>query len=247
MFARHIQHLTGADKNVDITPNFPSIFQLQNLHSLDIFMNRQGRLLLRHVKYLRILCLADTGLELLPKSIARLKCLKFLDLACNPVTVLPEWITELYNLQSLYLFGCKYLSDLPRGLGNLVNLQHFGLSFNYCPAEGLIRQLSHLQILPALQLSEGGFQIVELENLHHIKRGYLSIKGLQLVKSKQDAEKAHLSSKLRVEYLSLVWDNEDNHTNHDEILKALHPNPHLKKLLIKGTPKCCTPSKNSTC
>ncbi|CAO2827511.1 unnamed protein product [Amaranthus hypochondriacus] len=228
-----IEHVSVFKHEEIGTKNLVDKLSHKNIRSLEAWNNFSGDSLLIYLKYLRILYLEHSRIQVVPKSIAELKCLKYFGLARNPIKVLPKCITKLYNLQSLILYMCKELSDLPPGLGNLVNLQHLGLSFCYCPAEGVIRQLSHLQILPPLQLSEGGFQIVELENLHHI-RGNLEIKGLQLVKSKQEAEKAHLSSKSRVEQMSLIWDNADNQTKHEEILKALHPNPNLKKLLIKG-------------
>ncbi|CAO2819126.1 unnamed protein product, partial [Amaranthus hypochondriacus] len=229
--ALDIQHVSVL-RHEEITSEIP-VDKFKKIRSVEAWYNFPRDSLLIHLKYLRILFLEYSKIQVLPKSIAKLKCLKYFGLARTSIKVLPKCITELYNLQSLILYGCKELSDLPRGLGNLVNLQHLGFNFNYCPAEGEIRQLSHLQIVPSLQLSERGFQIAELENLHHI-RGNLEIKGLQLVKSKQEAEKAHLSSKLKVEHMSLIWDNADNQTKHEEILKALHPNPYLKKLLIKG-------------
>ncbi|KNA13300.1 hypothetical protein SOVF_118010 [Spinacia oleracea] len=229
-----IQHVTVVG-HAEITWNFPDKLVLENICSLDV-LGKLPEGLLMHVKYLRVLSIEHSYIVTVPKSFARLKCLKFLDLANNPIQVLPECIMELYNLQSLILYHCNQLLELPGAggrLSNLVNLRHLGLSFDLCPAEGVIRQLNQLQILPPLRMTKGGFQISELGCLHQI-RGNLEIKGLELIKCKSDAEMANLSTKSKVEQLRLVWDSENNCINHEEVLDALYPNLNLKLLFIKG-------------
>ncbi|KAL2924534.1 putative disease resistance protein RGA1, partial [Bienertia sinuspersici] len=226
-----IQHLTTIGY-AEITSDFPDKLVLKNIRSLDMLKNLP-RGILEDVKYLRVLCLAHSSLEVVLESLSRLKCLKYLQLEGNPIKMLPKCIMKLYNLQSLFLYECKSLSRLPIGLNNLVNLRHLGLSFHLCPNKGTIEQLSQLQTLPPLQLIEGGFQISELGCLPDLK-GTLDIKGLELVKSKLDAKESKLSTKLRVEQLQLSWDDDGNCEKQEEVLDGLCPHENLKKITLKG-------------
>lgn len=112
-------------------------------------------------------------------------------------------------MQFLDLLGCKLLNELPSGLGHLVNLRHLAIDkFIHIPAR-VIGQLSSLQTLPLLWVSKGGFQLEELGFLHHVTKGVF-LAGLDLIKSKRDAEAANLSEKTRVDELLLWWETNDN-------------------------------------
>ncbi|KAL2902630.1 putative disease resistance protein RGA4 [Bienertia sinuspersici] len=227
-----IQHLS-IYKHGETTLDFPRRLVLEKIRSLEVWGGLPSGLLM-HVKYLRVLSLERSKIEELPEMIGRFKCLKYLDLANNPIKKLPESVMELYNLQSLTLYDCQELSEFPTSqLGNLVNLRHLGLELTICPPKGILLQLNQLHTLPTLQLSEGGFEISELGCLHHI-RGKLKIKGIEVIRSKLDAEKANLSKKTKVEQLRISWDNEDNYTKCEEVLDGLYPHTNLKLLSIKG-------------
>ncbi|XP_021846129.1 putative disease resistance protein RGA1 [Spinacia oleracea] len=205
---------------------------VENLCTLIIYKSLPGGLL-KHVKYLRVLNLRDMGLEEVPEAVAGLKCLKFLSLTNNPIKVLPEFITELYNLQSLDIYKCNLLEEVPGGLSNLVNLRHFiMMKLIKLPAK-MIGQLKCLQTLPRLLLTEGGFQISELGGLPHVS-GRLTIVGLELIKSKQDAESARLSEKSRVNKLWLSWNSDDDWIKHEEVLDGLKPNCNLRRLIVQS-------------
>ncbi|XP_056689597.1 putative disease resistance protein RGA4 isoform X2 [Spinacia oleracea] len=204
---------------------------VKNLRTLVIYKNSPGGLL-KHVKYLRVLNLQDTGLKEVPESIAGLKCLKVLSLVYNPIKVLPEFITKWYNLQTLNLLGCDLLEEVPGGLSNLVNLRHLYIDRLISLPAGMIGQLTCLQTLPILGVREGGFQISELGGLPHIS-DKLEIRGLELIKSKQDAESASLSEKSRVKKLRLFWNNDNDWVKHEEVLDGLEPNRNLRLLTIQ--------------
>ncbi|XP_021841505.2 putative disease resistance protein RGA1 [Spinacia oleracea] len=204
---------------------------VENLRALHVYKGSPGGLL-KHVKYLRVLDLCDMGLEEVPESVAGLKCLKSLSLAANPIKVLPEFVTELYNLQSLNLLKCDLLKEVPGGLSNLVNLRHLMIKILNLPA-GMIGQLRCLQTLPPLWVNEGGFQISELGDLPHVS-GSLAIHGLEHINSKQDAESASLSEKSRVKKLRLLWDSDDDWIKHKEVLDGLKPKSNLRYLIICG-------------
>lgn len=80
-------------------------------------------------KYLRVLKLYKIALELLPRSIGRLKHLRYLGLTGNEaINKLPNEICKLQSLQTLFLGQCKNLEELPREINNLISLRSLVLT-----------------------------------------------------------------------------------------------------------------------
>ncbi|RZB42444.1 putative disease resistance RPP13-like protein 1 isoform A [Glycine soja] len=52
----------------------------------------------------------------------------YLDLSYTSIKRLPDATFKLYKLQTLKLTNCKFLTHLPRQIGNLVNLRHLDIS-----------------------------------------------------------------------------------------------------------------------
>ncbi|KAF9666193.1 hypothetical protein SADUNF_Sadunf16G0204000 [Salix dunnii] len=73
---------------------------------------------------LRALVLSHLGIKEMTPLIEKLKHLKYLDLSNNWMRVLPNFVTNLVNLQVLKLNGCGHLMELPRGINKLINLRH---------------------------------------------------------------------------------------------------------------------------
>ncbi|XP_056175149.1 putative disease resistance protein RGA1 [Syzygium oleosum] len=88
----------------------------------------------------------------IPTSLgSRSKHLRFLEISENlSMESMPDSITDLLNLQTLKLFGCKNLKTLPRDLRKLVNLRH--LSVNGCDSLSHLPFLSELPFLRTLNL-----------------------------------------------------------------------------------------------
>ena len=80
-------------------------------------------------KCLRALSLRGAIFETLPRTIAKLKHLRYLDIGENlKIKRLPESICKLQSLQVLNLSGCMELEALPKGLRKLISLRHLEFS-----------------------------------------------------------------------------------------------------------------------
>ena len=77
-------------------------------------------------KCLRVLNLRGATFETLPRNIAKLKHLRYLDVSENPnMKRLPDSICKLQSLQVLLVNDCNELKALPKGLRKLISLRHF--------------------------------------------------------------------------------------------------------------------------
>ncbi|XP_010677265.3 putative disease resistance protein RGA1 [Beta vulgaris subsp. vulgaris] len=199
---------------------------------------------------LRVLDLHNLGLKSLPSSIGGLIHLRYLNLSKNFIKVLPETITKLHNLQTLYLHGCLHLTKLPEDIRRLVNLRNldFGECFelDYMPSR--IGELTSLQKLPLFIVNyykhQGSARLSDLGNLQKL-RGALHIKvPRELNDAKTEARAVNLGAKhgltkLFIELLDqkLYWESSEQDVNgskHDEdLLEGLRPHTNLRKLGIQ--------------
>ncbi|XP_012468847.2 disease resistance protein RPS2 [Gossypium raimondii] len=82
-----------------------------------------------HMKTLLVLDLYGTGIESLPSSLAKLKCIKGLYLNnCIHLTVLPPEVGELFRLEVLDTRGCR-ICFIPFHIQKLVNLRCLRVSY----------------------------------------------------------------------------------------------------------------------
>ncbi|XP_027166654.1 putative disease resistance protein RGA3 [Coffea eugenioides] len=193
----------------------------------DVFTNFTG---------LRVLIVEDQAVKNLPKTVDRLKHLRYLDISRTRIRFLPQSFTKLYNLQTLRVFD---LVMLPEGFGKLINLRHFYIQqYRRSPLQNLllprIGHLPNLQTLPFFSVSqEKGCQIEELEYLDNLG-GKLTIYGLENVNSYESALKANLSRKFRVQSLELYWEGPNENSNDKDVLEGLKPPSNLRSLKIVG-------------
>ncbi|CAL9004228.1 unnamed protein product [Prunus brigantina] len=191
--------------------------------------------LLPQMQYLRVLSLKGYKITELPDSIGNLKYLRYLDLSHTWITSLPESTTTLFNLQTLILEGCR-LEALSINLRNLVNLRHLNNSnarfLKAMPPQ--LGRLTNLQSLPNFVVGKGSDEsgIREIGSLSHL-RGRLSLSRLENVIDAEDARKADLKSKERVDELVLEWSSGTQETQLG-VLDGLEPHRMLAKLIIRG-------------
>ncbi|KAG4912959.1 hypothetical protein JHK84_053412 [Glycine max] len=80
-------------------------------------------------KLLRVLDLSDSTCKTLPRSIGKLKHLRYFSIQNNPnIKRLPNSICKLQNLQFLSVLGCKELEALPKGFRKLISLRHLEIT-----------------------------------------------------------------------------------------------------------------------
>ncbi|GKU99319.1 hypothetical protein SLEP1_g12187 [Rubroshorea leprosula] len=197
-------------------------------------------------KRLRILSfekdsLRRANIEQWPTWIGKMKHLRYLDISYTDIKELPQFIMELYSLQTLRFMYCFRIVKQPEGVENLVSLRHIYFSEKSCmPLRiGRLKDLQTLQLF-VVGLQEGS-RIEELGCLSQLG-GKLTICHLEHVENYSEAEKAKLSENIELYELSLEWtERNTEECNHDEdVLAGLKPPPNLRNLTILcyGGEKC---------
>ncbi|KAJ0483199.1 putative P-loop containing nucleoside triphosphate hydrolase, leucine-rich repeat domain superfamily [Helianthus annuus] len=187
---------------------------------------------------LRVLCLSGFKISDVPESIGTLNHLRYLNLSRSTITQLPESVCNLYNLETLIVFGCHGLAKFPNNLFKLKNLWHIDIRdtwyLNETPPG--IGDLKSLQTLSKIFVGgEGGFEITNLKDLRNLC-GKISIAGLEKVQNAMHAQETNFSQK-RFSELEVVWsdvsDGSRNGMHEKEVLNELKPrNEYLKQLQV---------------
>ncbi|KAF7824528.1 putative disease resistance protein RGA4 [Senna tora] len=171
-------------------------------------------------KRLRVLDLFGLQIREIPKSVGKLKHLRYLDLSYNiSIEKLPKSITKLRNLQTLKLNYCGMLKELPRDMNNMASLRHLELDgcFELDSMFPSLGQLTCLQTLTQFVLSDrrkmsDSARIGILGVLRNL-RGKLLIKGLKHERANPvEVETAKLHKKPYLRELELVWSDKGEQT-----------------------------------
>uniref|UniRef100_A0A6N2M3N8 NB-ARC domain-containing protein n=1 Tax=Salix viminalis TaxID=40686 RepID=A0A6N2M3N8_SALVM len=180
----------------------------------------------------------------MPKSIYDLKHLRYLQVSSPFCKTLPEGITSLQNLQTLYLRVCWRLIQLPKGMKHMKSLVYLDITDCYL-LRFMPRGMGQLMCLRKLSLfivgKEEGRHIGELESLNNLA-GELRITDLDNVQNVTDARSANLRSKTALLSLTLSWHRNGQfdsitsipNNEAEEVLGALQPPSNLKKLQLRG-------------
>ncbi|XP_072151587.1 disease resistance protein RGA2-like [Setaria viridis] len=176
-----------------------------------------------------------SGQEQLTRDIPHLR---YLNLSSHEFEKLPEGISIMYNLQTLDLSHCVHLRQLPKDMKYMANLRHLythGCKSLTCMPPGL-GQITSLQTLTYFIIGDGlGCSTIrELQNLN--LGGELELSGLQNV-TEVLAKAASLEKKEKLTHLSLKWNDDAREKpdySHNEVLDALKPHHRLEMLRIKS-------------
>ncbi|CAN6556105.1 unnamed protein product [Malus baccata var. baccata] len=242
--ARHSSYLQGLFDGVKRFEVFSEVKCLRTFLPLRkdspySYLSRQVTFdLLPKLQYLRVLSFNGYRITELPNSIGDLRYLRYLDLSYTAITSLPKSISTIYNLQTLILEGCSGLKSLPADMSNLINLRHLNNS-DVSRWEGMppkLGTLVNLQSLPNFVVGGGSDQsgIREIGPLSHL-RGTLCISGLENVTDVEDAQRANLKYKGRLDSLVLKWSYSSNTREMEsDVLDMLEPHRKIKELTIKS-------------
>ncbi|XP_071719894.1 putative disease resistance RPP13-like protein 1 [Rutidosis leptorrhynchoides] len=194
--------------------------------------------LLPRVRLIRVLSFNQCSIEKVPQSIGGLKHLRYLNFSDTKIEEVPEQVGQIYNLQTLLVCKCIYLSRLPVSFAKLINLRHLDMSDtpNLKNTPLGICGLTSLQTLTKVFIEEAnGFKISDLEGLVNLE-GHLSIYELEKVADSQQAMIANLEEKKGLVSLDMEWgyefDDTRNFQTEYEVIEGLRPPSKLNKLKI---------------
>ncbi|CBI23830.3 unnamed protein product, partial [Vitis vinifera] len=230
-----LRHLSYFRSEYDPFERFETLNEVNGLHFR--LSNRVWTDLLLKVQYLRVLSLCYYKITDLSDSIGNLKHLRYLDLTYTLIKRLPESICSLYNLQTLILYECRCLVELPKMMWKMISLRHLDIRHSKVKEmPSHMGQLKSLQKLSNYIMGEqSGTRVGELKKLSRIG-GSLVIQELQNVVDAKDASEANLVGKQYLDELQLEWNRgSDVEQNGAEIvLNNLQPHSNLKRLTIYG-------------
>ncbi|KAF8668218.1 hypothetical protein HU200_052394 [Digitaria exilis] len=201
----------------------------------------------RRFRYLRVLNLTGSLIEIVSDSIGSLIHLRLLDLDDTDISYLPESISSLINLQILNLQQCSSLHHLPFGITQLCNLRRLGLSgtpINQVP-KGIcrLRSLNDLEGFPIVGGSDKSARMQEGWNLEEL--GPLSqLRKLNMIKLERALPCSNVPLLVDKKYLRELNMQCTRHTdqsyskvdviNIEKTFEELNPPQNLEDLAIVG-------------
>uniref|UniRef100_M1ARU1 Cc-nbs-lrr resistance protein n=1 Tax=Solanum tuberosum TaxID=4113 RepID=M1ARU1_SOLTU len=157
--------------------------------------------------------LSRSGIKELSAKIGKLIYLRYLDLSDTQIEALPNSICKLYNLQTFRVNDYSSLRKLPEEMANMISLRHIYCSYHYKFDMQIPLNMGQLTCVQTLEFfkvgSEKGRRIEELGHLKNL-RGELTIRGLQSVRTKEEARAAYLQEKPNIYKLTYLWSHDES-------------------------------------
>ncbi|XP_071719114.1 putative disease resistance RPP13-like protein 1 [Rutidosis leptorrhynchoides] len=192
------------------------------------------------LQFLRVLSLTQDSIRYVPRSIGALKHLRYLNFSGSPIQQVPKEVSELYNLQSLLVSHCRWLTSLPTSFHKLIKLRHLDMTntplLKKTPS-GMVG-LTSLQTLSKVIIERAnGFKVSDLNNMSNLQ-GELFIEGVEEVTDPQQAMDANLEGKKGLVSLDMEWsdvfDESQNSVLEYEVFQMLKPPSKLNRLNISN-------------
>nr|XP_043639587.1 putative disease resistance RPP13-like protein 1 [Erigeron canadensis] len=194
--------------------------------------------ILPNLPLLRVLCLSYLQIDKIPEFVGNLKHLRYLNLSQTRITHLPDNVCNLYNLQTLIVFGCAGLKELPESFLKLKSLRHLDIRdtplLKSMPLG--IGEMKSLQTLSKIGI--GGVNVFPLSRLKKLKnlRRRVCIDGLDRLQNNDQVREVNLSQ-MRASELVVRWsdvfDGSRKQRLETEVMNVLKPHTdNLKKLEV---------------
>ena len=176
-----IRHISIDNNFAEKLESLKLLFKAKNLRTLIIDAVKEDCQKVVNLISTQFLCLRTLTVDfcytntskVLPRSIGKLKHLRYLRIYQRKLEFLPNSITKLYNLEILILDGCKCLQELPRDAKNWMKLRYLSLARNmnikFLPGSmGALHNLETLILQDCSELRELPKDIKKCVNLKHL-------------------------------------------------------------------------------
>lgn len=223
-----------------------SRIHIRHLRTLMIFGGYDKRIVyilkdtLSEIEDIRVLFIVMKTTDSLPKNFSKLLHLRYLQIRSSPYCVvdLPSTLSRFYHLIFLDLQDWTGNSNLPKYFTHLMNLRHFIANHELHSNVPEVGKIEHLEELKAFHVKKEsvGFELEELGKLKELG-GELSIRNLQRVATKGEANKANLALKRNLKKLGLVWGQQYSNwvtNSDDDVADGFQPHDNLRELTIGG-------------
>jgi hypothetical protein len=188
----------------------------------------------KEIKRLRVLSIFMDSHSSLPNNFSELIHLRYLKLISPDYLKmsLPSTVSRFYHLKFLDLERWESGYSLPKDITHLENLRHFIASEKFHSNVPEVGKMIFLQELKEFHVKKEsvGFELRELGKLEELG-GELKIRGLEKVRTMQEAKDAKLMSKKNLVKLGLFWNNKQEPTG-DDIIDSIQPHSNIIRLSI---------------